>query len=232
MTRNMYARQTAVNKIEDRIVLDVSPEKFRAITESILEGLAKKELNLSAMIGKSAEAKERRLVPEVIEQFFVDAAPERVLRPKQTGKGSHIYRIGKTPRNLLPIGDAQEDRYGRLGREYKQVAFDKDYLRDDPTLEWVTPGHPLFEVVRHDIIRRTEPHLSKGAVFFDLHRSDPVLLDLFAASVKDGRGRTLHRRLFAVETSFEKGDRSNLCEAPEGPSRQIGPVPFSGRRRA
>ncbi len=26
-----------------------------------------------------------------------------------------------------------------------------------------------------------------------------------------------------------KGDRSNLCEAPEGPFRQIGPVPFSGR---
>ena len=26
---------------------------------------------------------------------------------------------------------------------------------------------------------------------------------------------------------LEKGDRSNLCEAPGGPSRQIGPVPFS-----
>ena len=26
---------------------------------------------------------------------------------------------------------------------------------------------------------------------------------------------------------YGKGDRSNLCEAPEGPSRQIGPVPFS-----
>ena len=25
-----------------------------------------------------------------------------------------------------------------------------------------------------------------------------------------------------------KGDRSNLCEAPKGPSRQIGPIPFSG----
>jgi hypothetical protein len=24
----------------------------------------------------------------------------------------------------------------------------------------------------------------------------------------------------------EKGDRSNLCEAPDGPPRQIGPVPF------
>ena len=62
MLREMYARQTDVHQIEDRIVRDVSPEKFRAITESTLEGLAKKELNLSAMIGKSAEAKERRLV--------------------------------------------------------------------------------------------------------------------------------------------------------------------------
>src|SRR5690606_15629792 len=41
-----------------------------------------------------------------------------------------------------------------------------------------------------------------GAVFYDLHRSQPALLDLFAASVKDGRGRTLHRRLFAVETAL------------------------------
>lgn len=203
MLRDMYARQTDVHKIEDRIVRDVSPEKFRAITESTLEGLAKKELNLSAMIGKSVEAKERRLVPEVIEQFFVDASPECGLRPKQTGKDSHVYRIGKTPRNLLPIGDEQEDRFGRLGREYKQVAFNKEYLRDDPTLEWLTPGHPLFEAVRTDIVRQTEEHLSKGAVFYDLHRNDPALLDMFAASVKDGRGRTLHRRLFAVETSLD-----------------------------
>lgn len=202
MLREMYARQTDEHQIADRIVRDVSPEKFRAITESTLEGLAKKELNLSAMIGKSVEAKERRLVPEVIEQFFVDAAPECGLRPKQTGKDSHVYRIGKTPRNLLPIGDAQEDRFGRLGREYKQITFDKNFLKDDPTLDWVTPGHPLFEVVRSDMIQRTEPHLGKGAVFFDLHRDQSTLLDLFAASVKDGRGRTLHRRLFAVETSL------------------------------
>lgn len=153
------------------------------------------------MIGKSAEAKERRLVPEVIEQFFIEAAPESGLRPKATSKDGHVYRIGKVPRNLLPIGDGQEDRFGRLGREYKQITFDKAFLRDDPTLEWVTPGHPLFESVRTDIGRRTEEHLSKGAVFFDLHRSEPALLDLFAASIKDGRGRTLHRRLFAVETT-------------------------------
>ncbi len=47
----------------------MDPKRFKQITESTLEGLAKRELNLSAIIGKTAEAKERRLVPEVIEDF-------------------------------------------------------------------------------------------------------------------------------------------------------------------
>ena len=71
----------------------------------------------------------------------------------------------------------------------------------DPTLEWVTPGHPLFEAVRTDILARVDDHLRRGAVFFDLHRDRPAVLDVFAASIKDGRGNTLHRRLFVVETS-------------------------------
>src|SRR4051812_5982660 len=199
--RDMYARLTDEHKIQDRIVKDVSPDRFRAITESALEGLAKKELNLSAIVGKSAEAKERRLVPEVIEQFFVGAAPESGLQPKQTTATSHVYRVGKVPRNLIPIGDQQEARFGRLGLDYGKIAFDKAILPTDPTLEWVTPGHPLFEAVRTDVLARVEDHLRRGAVFFDLHRERPSVVDVFAASIRDGRGNTLHRRLFAVETT-------------------------------
>ena len=205
--REMYARQMDEHQIQDRIVRDVSPERFRAITESTLEGLAKKELNLSAIVGKSAEAKERRLVPEVIENFFIAAAPETGMHPKpvDTKKRSStqcsVYRVGKVPRHLLQIGDLQEDRFGRLGREYGKVVFDKTLLGTDPTLEWVTPGHPLFETVRTDVVARTEDSLRRGAVFFDLHRTAPSLIDVFAASIKDGRGQPLHRRLFVIETS-------------------------------
>lgn len=199
--RDMYARLTDEHKIQDRIVRDVSPVRFRAITESALEGLAKKELNLSAIVGKSAEAKERRLVPEVIEQFFLGAAPEAGLQPRPLSPASHAYRLGKVPRNLLPVGDRQEARFGRLGREYGKIAFDKAVLATDPTLEWVTPGHPLFEAVRTDVLERVGDHLRRGAVFFDLHRERPAVLDVFAASIKDGAGHTLHRRLFVVETA-------------------------------
>lgn len=200
LLRDMYARQTDEHKIQDRIVHDVSPERFREITESALEGLAKKELNLSAIIGKSAEAKERRLVPEVVESFFVEAAPQTGLQPKATPPGSHVYRVGRVPRNLLPIGDRQESRFGRLGREYGKIVFNKTLLPNDPALEWITPGHPLFEAVRTDVLSRVEEDLRRGAIFFDLHRNQPAILDVFAVSIKDGRGNTLHRRLFAIET--------------------------------
>lgn len=201
--RDMYARVTDEHQIHDRIVRDINPERFRTITESALEGLAKKELNLSAVIGKSAEAKERRLVPEVVQSFFVEAAPESGVVPKEVGKASGIYRIGKVPRNLLPLGDRQESQFGRLGREYGKIVFQKSLLASDPTLEWVTPGHPLFEAVRTDCLARCDDHLRRGGIFYDLHRSTPALLDFFAASIKDGRGSTLHRRLFVVETGID-----------------------------
>ncbi len=114
-----------------------------------------------------------------------------------------MYRVGKVPRNLIPIGDRQEAKFGRLGRDYGKIAFDKAVIPTDPTLEWVTPGHPLFEAVRTDILARVDDHLRRGAVFFDLHRQRPAILDVFAASIKDGRGNTLHRRLFVVETSAD-----------------------------
>ena len=201
--RDMYARQTDEHAVQTRIVEEVDSKRFREITESALEGLAKRQLNLSAIVGRSVEAKERRLVPEVIEQFFVSAGPVIGLSPRATGKGSGIYRVGRVPRHLHSIGDRLEPQFGRLGREYARICFDKTKLDEEPTLEWVTPGHPLFEVAREDVLDRVEDDLSRGAVFYDLHRDQPCTLDVFGASIKDGRGDTLHRQLFVVETATD-----------------------------
>lgn len=151
MVREMYVRNLTEEVIKSRIVEQVDTERFRRITHSTLEGLARRELNLSAIVGKSAEAKERRLVPEVIEDFFVTAAPVAGLQPRETAKGSHAYRVGRVPRTLRPVGEQLEPRFGKLGQEYRQIIFDKALLTKDPTLEWVTPGHPLFESVREDV---------------------------------------------------------------------------------
>ncbi|MEA2604971.1 MAG: hypothetical protein QOF89_5963 [Acidobacteriota bacterium] len=198
--REMYARRLTEPSIQERIVRDVNPERFREITESTLEGLAKRELNLGALVGKSAEAKERRLVPEVVEDFFVAAGPIAGLQPAEVRGQPHVYRVGRVPKTLLTLGEELEPRFGRMGRAYQRIVFDKARLGDDPTLEWVTPGHPLFEAVRADVQERASEDLRRGAIYFDLQSPFPYRLDVFAGSIRDGRGNTLHRRLFLVRT--------------------------------
>jgi len=199
MVRDMYARNQTEAAIKERIVKEVDTDRFRSITHSTLEGLAKRELNLSAILGRSAAAKERRLVPEVIEDFFLQASPIAGLDIKVVRKDGHTYRVGKVPHALWTVGERLEPRFGRLGREYGQIIFDKQFLERDPTLEWVTPGHPLFEAVRDDVGGKTGEDIQRGAVFYDIHRATPARLDLFSGAVKDGRGNVVHRRIFVVE---------------------------------
>lgn len=203
MVRDMYSHNLTEDVIKNRIVEQVDTERLKRITHSTLEGLAKRELNLSAVIGKSTEAKERRLVPEVIEDFFVQAGPLAGIHPKEVKKGLHVYRVGRVPRTLWPLGEKLETRFGRLGKEYKHIIFDKNLLNNNPTYEWVTPGHALFECVREDVLERVQVDLRQGAAFYDLHRKDPARLDVFSASIRDGRGNVLHKRLFVVQTGMD-----------------------------
>ena len=202
MIRDMYSRNLTEDVIKSRIVEQVDSERFRRITDSTLEGLAKRELNLAVIVGKSAEAKERRLVPEVIEDFFIKAGSVTGISPRELRKDSHIYRVGKIPRTLWPTGECNEPRFGKLSHEYGQVVFDKKFLVQDPTLEWVTPGHPLFECARDYTLEQVQTDLRRGTVFFDLHRTEPAHLDVFSAAIRDGRGNVLHKRIFVIETAL------------------------------
>jgi superfamily II DNA or RNA helicase len=203
MLRDMYARNLTEEVIKDRIVKEVDTARLQRITASALEGLAMRELNLSAIVGKSEEAKERRLVPEVIEEFFVQAAPLAGMTPRADRQQRHVYRLGRVPRLLWPYGARLEPRCGKLGREYKQIVFDKALLTLEPTLEWVTPGHPLFESLRAMVHDMVQSDLHRGAVFYDLHRPDPARLEVFSADIRDGRGHVLHKRLCVIQTTMD-----------------------------
>lgn len=225
MLRDMYSHNLTEDVIKNRIIEQVDTTKFKKITDSTLEGLAKRELNLSAIVGKSIEAKERRLVPEVVEDFFLQSSSFVGISPKETLKGSHKFRIGKIPSRLIRIGEKLEPRFGKLGKEYKQITFDKKYVVEDPTLEWITPGHPLFESVRDDIYESVQDDLISGVVFYDLHTKIPYFLDVFTASIEDGRRNVLHKKLFVVQRNESSIDSIkqptiflDLSLAPKGTS--------------
>ena len=114
---------------------------------------------------------------------------------------SHVYRVGRVPRTLWPIGERLEPRFGKLGREYKQHRLRQGgSCRRTRRSNGSRPAIPLFEAVREDVTEQTRDRPAARRVFYDLHRRTPCRLDVFAASIKDGRGNQLHRRLFVVQT--------------------------------
>jgi hypothetical protein len=72
-------------------------------------------------------------------------------------------------------------------------------------LEWVTPGHPLFEALRRHVLAQAQEAFGKGACFYSLQHDLPARLDFYRARVVDGNGKVIHERLFAVELA-ENGE--------------------------
>jgi hypothetical protein len=72
------------------------------------------------------------------------------------------------------------------------------------TLEWVTPGHPLFEAVRRHTSSLAVDAFGKGACFCSLQHDSPARIDFYRARVVDGLGQIIHERLFAVEIAEGK----------------------------
>src|SRR5579875_1330270 len=202
LIRDRYAGRTSEQAVIDEVAAEVDPERFRRITRSALESLARKDMSLSALVDRLAEAKERRLVPEVVQDFFEKAASLHELHPRKAAVG---YRLGRVPRAVLEQGIRQEDRFGRLGRQYGTIVFDKKDLERAPTAEWVTPGHPLFEAVRALTERTAADHLLRGAVFHEVGRERPARLEVLSLRLRDGLGHDLHERLCVVEIGPEGG---------------------------
>jgi superfamily II DNA or RNA helicase len=217
--RDMYAGNTDVAQIEARVLRDVDVARFRRITHSTLEGLARKQLNLGAIVGRTVEARERRLSPTSLARFFAQAAPVVGLTPRALGPSS--FRVGRVSRALMTAGVALEPRHGRLAKEYANVTFDAGLLAGDSSLEWVTPGHPLFEALRDELARQTESDLAKGSCFVDLDLDAPVRVDLYRASIRDGRGNAVQRRLYGVASHAD----GTLSMAPLAWLDDVAPAP-------
>jgi len=81
------------------------------------------------------------------------------------------------------------------------------------------------------LVRGDVPSATVYFAEFEPRKVDPKRLVEYASEEKN-RGNHKHVTKIIVEIPSprlreeEKGDRSNLCEAPSGPFRQIGPVPF------
>ncbi|NMC21516.1 MAG: DUF3883 domain-containing protein [Thermogutta sp.] len=200
--RDYYAGRLGEADLEERLLRNVDESQFRAICRNALEGLASKKLNLRMLIERRALAQERRVVPETIARFLREAAEFVPLTLKTVPDLPHTFEPGRTPTVLRRYENDPSWKLPALAAKYPRCSTDRETAEKN-TLEWVTPGHPLFEAIRRHTYAQALDGFGKGATFYSLQHDAPARIDFYRARVVDGLGQVIHERLSAVEISIE-----------------------------
>ena len=204
--RDFYAEQLGEEDLVERLLRDVDEDHFRAICQNALEGLASKNLNLDMLVERRAHAQERRMVPETIARFIAESAKVASLTLSAAPNLPHTFDPGRTPTALKRYDQEADWRLPELSSRYPRLSTDRE-TAETRNLEWVTPGHPLFEALRRNSFDVGQESLSKGACFYSLEHETPARLDFYRARVVDGLGHVIHERLYTVELSEEGAPR-------------------------
>jgi superfamily II DNA or RNA helicase len=214
--RDYYAGKLGDLDLESKVLDNVNEERFRSICQNALEGLATKSLNLEMLVERRARAQERRIVPETIARFIRETSEyvPYTLQPMATMV--HTFHPGPTPVTLKKYETELDWKFGLIAHRYPRLSTDRKTAEEN-NLEWVTPGHPLFEALRRHAIENAREPLALGACFFSLKHTTPARLDFYRARVVDGLGNTIHETLFVVQlienessTVFDPGVLNDL----------------------
>ena len=145
--RDYYAGRLGDADLEERLLQNVDESHFRAICQTALEGLAAKRLNLDMLIERRARAQEKRVVPESIARFLKESAQDAAFSLRPIRNLSHTFHPGRTPSSLKKYEHKTDWKLAELAVRYPRLSTDRDTAEKN-NLEWVTPGHPLFEALR------------------------------------------------------------------------------------
>jgi hypothetical protein len=218
--RDYYAGRMGDADLEDRLLKDVDEGKFRSICQNALEGLAAKKLNLDMLIERRARARERRVVPESIARFLAEASEYVPITLKPIPSLPHTFEPSRTPTTLRRYESEPDWKLPRLVDRYPRYTTDRE-TAEKQSLEWVTPGHPLFEAVRRHAASVSRPEFAKGTCLYSVQHDHPARIDFYRARVVDGLGQTVHERLFALQmtsggdcTIVDPGVLGDLVAAP------------------
>jgi superfamily II DNA or RNA helicase len=202
--RDYYAGRLGDADLEERLLRDVDERRFRELCQSALEGLATRKINLEMLVERRARAQERRVVPETIARFLRDAAPYSGLDLKPVPNVLHGFDPGRTPEALRWHEQEATWSLPTVGNRYPRLSTDRE-TAEQQRLEWVTPGHPLFEALRRHTVGEAQEPFQRGATFYSLRHVEPARIDLYRARVVDGAGDVIHERLFALELAADGG---------------------------
>ncbi len=187
-----------MDEIIKELDIRVNEEYIKKIKEALGESLATRYIDFTRIKEMAEKAKENRLIPEYVEEFFIRAFEKAGGKLKSRKDG--FISIDSIPYEIRRIGEEFDfkTRYGVLSRTYTKVTFDKELAFKNPDAEFISFGHPLLEALIEWTIKNYASSLQKGAVFEDPEGRYSGIIWFFEGEVKDGKGKTAGKTLIAI----------------------------------
>jgi len=218
-----------INDILNEIDIVVDQEYINKVKDHLGESLATRYIDYTRIKEISKKAKEYRLIPEYTENFFKKAFVKADGKIKQ--RKDNFLEISFIPFDIRRIADDDnfKRKYGTLLKSYPKITFDKEVAFNNPDAEFISFGHPLFEVVLLWVEKSFKESLIKGSTFLDPDGRLNGYIIFFEGEIKDGKGLIAGRRLFAFYIEDDKISHISPTilwdleevEAPKGESINI-----------
>ncbi|MFN3699185.1 MAG: DUF3883 domain-containing protein, partial [Dictyoglomus sp.] len=176
----------------------VDEEYIARIKEALGENLATKYIDYTRIREMAEKAKENKLIPEYVAEFFKKAFEKAGGKIKIRRDG--FISIESVPYEIKRIAEELDfkNRYGGLPKPYPKATFDKEIAFRNPDAEFISFGHPLLETLIEWSIKNYAPSLQKGAVFEDPEGRYNGIIWFFEGEVKDGKGKTAGKNLISI----------------------------------
>jgi superfamily II DNA or RNA helicase len=165
------------------------------VKEASLEALATRHIDLSRILGEQRKAKENRLVPEYIEEFFKRAA--KAFNIKMEKREDGLWHISYVPFEIRKQSYDFKLKFGEVQKEYAKISFDKEKAFKTQA-EFVAMGHPLLEAVVNNIFTRYAQVAEEGATFIDPEGVWDGIIWFLELEIKDGKNEIAGKRIITV----------------------------------
>ena len=163
-------------------------------------------INLPQVNELQQQAREHGLIPEYTREFLRKTF--ETLNGTLHQRRDVFFRIERIPSPITRISqDAQfKLMYPTFTRKgYPKVTFDKMHASTDPTAEFISFGHPLFEATLRYVEQEYVKDLKTGACFEDPDGRFNGVIVFYEGEVRDGANTVAGKRLFAFYVPQNSG---------------------------
>lgn len=191
---NPHMLEEYLEKIED-----IDPAKLKRYEELTGIALARGYVPFENIQTMNFIAEEKRLMPEYIEKYFLNASEITGLKLEKRADG-----LLKIPHVAASFRSEELQSVSRLGKpetEYRKITFHKEDLEKTVHADAVlmSPGHPLYAVVDEKLLMKLKELKGKISLFLDADSTDLYWLHFLEFSIVDGNGNTIYKELIAIK---------------------------------